>query len=591
MERVKGKHYIYNPYVLNLLYSKVIFLHRLHDVQWRCVVDEEHDNERRAVIRNNQYDQLVVSDVCELVRLMREEKFRFDLYYANYEYILYRMLSLFYASDCNHIGQSPLEPVDTGDPFGCEIKCMTVIDSQEERRIFTEAVTQYVALHYFNRVGDCVARARQRAILLFNIKRTVEQAVARQYGAQRDYTVTYTKDVVTTMLYLLLVNEFLAHAQLESENHSLRHGSILPRPIHIDRGMCEEIDYIVENRCESDRRTDALANKVTLLKRLSRTLSQQYEDEFRGFSVINAFPEYPSPLPEGAMDSLHFGDYVRSGCVMESVRLLRSVRHDVRNFTMKEITTENLHYISLQRNRCQYEYITRRFMFDHELLLQHTVSCHGDRPLVCHTCRYAQDNQTLADFYHQATRNAYNTCHYIVRNSPKLANESLLHLFLAPVIVDLLSPLDSVFYKNCWQLLRLAGTGQALYEMVDLRAIVGHIHAHYDKDEGGSDTRLSLVLRQAYQRLPAGKASRSFRNPVHVTEQQTKLVIDIDMVLCITRAICAQQNEIERYERSLCHGEHTAKADGSPHKLKKLIVDMTALYNLYMKYLVEAVDQ
>ena len=88
--------YVYNPYVLNLLYGKVLYLERLREFYgwWRAQgregarMDEEA---RRRVVRDNVFDAALVGDVWHLMAGMRRERFHFDLYYANYEYVLFQV--------------------------------------------------------------------------------------------------------------------------------------------------------------------------------------------------------------------------------------------------------------------------------------------------------------------------------------------------------------------------------------------------------------------------------------------------------------------------------------------------------------------
>ena len=530
MEIGGRKRDIYNPYVLNLLYSKVLFFRRLYDAH-RATVEW-----RQSLVKHNCFDRLLVCDTSQLVSQMSRQKFRFDLYYANCEYILIRMLHIFFAQRCNYIAH---QPVEIGDVFGCEIKCMTVIETEAQREQFAADTSP-------------VEKAQRRVDLLFRIKEKVEWRVAQVYGGERDYTVRYTKDVVTTMLYLLLVNEFLAQARLQCQSDSL-----FPVAERSERGLSERMDA----EWQADAARDSERAALALLERLSAVLTQQYEDEVCGFQVINTFPEYPSPLPPNTEDPEHFGDYVRHGCVLDTVH---QWSHGFRS--VQDVATDRLRYVSLLKNNDLYAYATRRFLFENELLLMHSG---GD---ACRLCHYMETHQTLFDFYHQASVNAYNTCHYVVQDSPKLANESLLHLFLAPVIVDIVgSPVDAVLYKALWQLALLYEHTAPLLNQLDLAELTRHIHTHYDRDDGGSDMRIQRELSLAWQRTAESRSLPQFRRAAKITRFHLELALDVDMLLCVTRAVCAQQCEAEKFDLA----QQAAL-------LKGAIVDLTILYNFYM---------
>ena len=516
---VAARHYVYNPYVLCLLYAKVQSLARLLGA-----LGDADD----ALLRHNAYDRALVADVDALAREMARETFRFDLYHANYEYGLLRLMAL---TGQVSLGADWSWP-ELGDLYACDLKLLVVLDEAPQNRALLAAALLAVARHrYAPQERDCGAEAAQRATLLLSVKRAQERALLRR--RDRDYTLVYSKDIVATLLAACLVDEALALAQLAVARRALRHCVVLQAlPSNEWSAAADEEARVAQ---QDAAETQTLEARVALLRRLHAVLLQQYEDEFRGFSCIQVCPQHHQQE-----EADRFADYTRVGCVRDAVT---GVRSTARDFVVTRRDTRNLRYVNLALNLAHYEYAARRFLFDHALLARHP-------------CReYRAQNEALCDFYAQCEARAYHACHYVQRDAPQLANEAQLHDFLASVVLERVPPLHGVIYKNFWQLARLWRSGP-LFEALDVEALVDAICRDYDTAEGGCEARVTTVLRQCVQR------SRRARQPTTVLQTvvrrwHRRLALDIDVVLCLMRALAeqraaARQRDDEAHTALMC---------------------------------------
>ena len=639
--------YVYNPYVLNLLYGKVLYLERLREFYgwWRAQgregarMDEEA---RRRVVRDNVFDAALVGDVWHLMAGMRRERFHFDLYYANYEYVLFRLLCLLAPTECDFFRARAArgEVDELGDLFGADLKCLEFLEAQgrsagekSRRRLFL-AVARYVAQHYFERrAGECEEEALKRSVLLLNLKQSAERGVAERQAKDgggsaataTDYTIVYSKDVVTTMMYLFFVDACVAQLEEARADAALKHQYLFL------------VDTEAGDDSPAQRRRDlkSLGAQVELLGRLRVKLQQQYEDEFAGYSIVDVFPGKGGQRPRGSggggpPPTTHFERYTLTRNTMRRVNAMRDTTPEEAAesglaFLLHSVDTRSLPYLSLRRNREHYEYVVRRFIFDHALRREHSQRCArrdggggGGGKTACAVCRYEAANAELCAFYDHAERYAYNTCHYVQRDSPRLANEATLHRFLASVLLELLPPLHALLYKNLWQTLVLfldadlrvtvheycesPGRGRGggvlsshvgaqrrrrrevchvnLFQMIDLGELMRHVVAHYESADGGADARIETVLHCCRQRLQHDRA----RGAAVVERWHTRLAIDLDLLCLMMRAVAAQQAEVEKFERSLAspHAYVVHDSDDSQRAVHRALNRvMVELYELY----------
>jgi hypothetical protein len=587
------RHYVYNPYVLNLLYAKVIYLDRLRDfyLWWRAGGKREvalNEEEKRRILVDNCHDSLIVTEVVQLMEAMRSERFHFDLYYANFEYILFRMLRLFapkraaeYFSElCGQEEDS--ERLGLGDLFGCDLKTKEFLEpyvratektrkrADHNRAILFLALARYVETFYFS--GSLSAhhrrRTSERVSLLFNYKRQAEKRAAA--AGEGGYSVVYTKDVITTMIYLLLVSECVTALREARESSQLRHDTLL-EAFSSASGVVGSVDddyhyadftndlqqqqqwQLLQKRTQEE-----IERELKLLEGLRARLSEQYENEFDGFSVVT--PQTYLDITPGVT---HFSHYTWTRNRRSRINALNTLPNQdgsgAEEFEIRESGTEHLQFLGLRENAHTYQYVVRRFLFDHSLKKHHRSHCLA-RSLnrECPCCRYLRQNEPQFQFYEQAERYAYNTCHYVQQDSPKLANEACLFYFLASVVIELVPPAPAMlFYKNMWQVLQLMmdegvrvrahGTQWVnMFFALDLCALAAVTDELYVVMDGGVDMRLALVLEYARRTHQRGTIAVQ-----SVSLSQKRLAADIDMVLVLTRALARLHTEQEKFQLSL----------------------------------------
>lgn len=528
MER--EKRYIYNPFILNFLNQKVIHLDRI-----KRIIGHEEEAEQERICRENLEAEQLVEDVSHLLRLMRQEKYKFDIHFCNYEYILFRMCHLFRPSDkkfCQHAGEVE------GDLFFCELKLFDLLSLQrsqeeEKKKKLFDIVARYIKKYYIQHAIDYQNVAVKRASLLFDIKHKCEEK-NRPRSKDKDYSFQYDRDVITTMMYLFFINEFI--------------------------GMVTDEQCLL--RLQGSNGDDDTT--LVLLESLRLLLVKQYDQELKGFVIV--------ATPSGGGDE-EMRPYT-TPIVMDTQKVyftLKNREHGV--FTMKRVAIDHLCYLLLCKNAHFYINATRRFIFDYHLGLMHDDYCprKTQQQVDCQLCRYFSQDAELQAFYASSVQYAYTTCHYIVPNAPQLANRQKMTAFLETFMFDLIDALDSVIYKNARQLLVLArARKQDLFRVINIGEMINFVRLQFPILQGGYACRLTLIMKQI---------RNNFKINQRLKKWHQKLALDTDILFIIMYAINAQQNEIEKYHRNVSENFSVT------HHTSSLQQTLTEIYQLYLETL------
>jgi len=526
MER--EKRFIYNPFILNFLNQKVIHLDRI-----KRITSQQTE---QSICRENLEAEQLVEDVNHLLRMMRQERYKFDIHFCNYEYILFRMCHLFRPSEmkfCEHAGEVE------GDLFFCELKLFELVTKEEDKNKLFDIVGRYITKYYIQHAIDYQNVAVKRASLLFDIKHKSEEK-HRPRGKDADYSFQYECDVVTTMMYLFFMNEFIGMVTDEQSLSQLRH----------------------DDDDESHTKT------LVLLESLRILLVKQYDSELKGYVIV------ATPKNDGG-ESLQ--PYV-TPIVMDTQRVYftcKNREHGV--FKLKRVEIDHLCYLLLCKNTHFYIHVTRRFIFDNLLRLTHDEYCprvaNTDKRYVvdCQLCRYFSQDTELEAFYASSMQYTYTTCHYIVPNAPQLENRHKMTSFLETFICDLVDALDSVIYKNARQLLVLARK-QDLFRIINIREMMNFVRIQFPTLQGGYACRVTLIMKQI---------RNNFKINQRLKKWHQKLALDTDILFIMMYAVHAQQNEIEKYHRNVSESFSVNHATSLQQTLSEI-------YQLYLETLQNA---
>lgn len=520
--------YIYNPFILNFIYQKVIHLDRIKRIA-QC------EFEKIRVCRENLHSEQIIEDVYCLLSLVRQTTYKIDIYYCNYEYILHRMLHIFRPFDMKFVHHAgDLE----GDAFFCELKCFNVvgIDENEMKRTLFDIMKRYITTYYVYRLIDYENIAAQRSTALFRIKTKYEEKL-RPRDKNMDYSFSYNGDVLITLMYIFFMNQF--SCMLNDEKTLL-----------LLRGEC----------------TDAVDAHLKLLESLHDILEEQYELELKGYVLIAS---------HGADDVNKENDpYVSSTLIDRERVYFRFKNIEENGFTLVPRQIEHLRYILLHKNRHLYCYMTRRFIFDYNLQLLHADKCQRSEntnkylTIECQLCRYFKQLGELMEFYSAATSYAYHTCHYIIPNAPQLENRAKLHKFLETLMLDRVDDFVSIIYKNAWQLLVLMlQDDYDVFRMIDVMQLINTVRLDFDMD-GGHEARLTCIIKET---------RHNFKITQRPEKWHRKLALDIDVTLLIIHAILKQQDQMDQYRRN-------APIQTRCEDIKTKLIEIYQLYrNLFSK--------
>jgi hypothetical protein len=198
------------------------------------------------------------------------------------------------------------------------------------------------------------------------------------------------------------------------------------------------------------------------------------------------------------------------------------------------------------------------------------------------------ESDNLQIFYDASLNYNYNNCYYInpEKSRKTLTDKEKLESFLESFVLDPISELDSIVYKNAWQLMILfQDCGLKIHEKenvdifhaINIRVMFNHIYTNYPTLDGGCLVRLSTILKEA-----KNKSKSSHR----ITRRQEKFALDVDILFLLMFAISVQSDAIDKYERSLSKNN-----DIVPKVRSKIMAIMTTVYQFYKDTLLEVMSK
>jgi hypothetical protein len=236
----------YDPFLLKLIYSKAFFLNRLLTIHltWSLSGSDRltsNETEKRLndikltqfLIEQEYYVTSVLDDIQHLDNTLVKHKYKFDLYYANFEFSLFR-LWLFSVTSLESVKGETIRNTtyytnlsrefdDT--QFQCEIHlCAHLSNEPEMRPLFHSLLERYIEDFYFNPGGYDKKRVKSRMKQFLNVKQAVERAFYKRYYQQSQSSYTqdaskvelfqHSKESIMSIMIMYFINEFI---------HYLRH--------------------------------------------------------------------------------------------------------------------------------------------------------------------------------------------------------------------------------------------------------------------------------------------------------------------------------------------------------------------------------
>lgn len=582
------KRYVYNPYLLNVIYQKLLYQDRLRCLHaWRQrSVKLDNEEERYRIVKENLRSEQVVADVFHTLDFMSRERFPFDIYHCNFEYVLMRFFCLLDPIATMASLSSSLDP-NNNETLPVELKCLQVLDTWDQqqsiivakgtgaRDVLLAVLDRYVTRHYIQNMVTYERESVKRVSLLLNIKHAVEYRLkVRQdveLGGDAEYRIEYGGEVVVSMIYVFFANELLALLQEEA---ALLRTTYHTRPLASTTALAQYDDDFAEYGA----RFKLLENHIALLEELYKVLQNHYTEEWHAFSLnMSVFPlsnttdhsdnpihRYTKVAPDNAKTVLRYKD----------------VTHD--EFVIREKDASHIRYIPLKKYLSLYEAAARRMMFDCALARDHTICPVGNNnnyTTCCQICLYREESDSLYSFYAASETFTYYLCEYVLPGASGKRPESrqaLLGRHLDTMLVDPLIPLVSLLYKMGWQLQQLYPSfccGTAVtnpFHIIGVTNLWHYVIAQYEEYDHGPEARQDSVMRNARVGHTVGLAS-----------WQKALALDIDVHVLMMHGIDVQQSEIEKFQRSLT----LVSCDGGNHVASDITKNLVRIYALYLSML------
>lgn len=524
MEREKEERVVYNPFILQLLYQRVIFRERLGGV-----ISLTKKTSRVSIIRENELDLYIVTEVVLLLRELYKQKIQFDPSLCIFEKALFQAFVLFYPKrstipeDLCQFSDEPL--------FRCEDFLFTILSrighNEEESRVFlTELFSLYLEEYYSLKRRDYLVECKARVSLFFRLKESLENAVLK-HGV----LFTYSEEEVMTLLYIFLLSELLSLNE-SIQSNLLHQFQTNPHQPNDERFSAESLLLSQLEKYEKG---------ASLLKLLYESLVEYHKREL----LLNLFDS-----PDGVVKLEEYS----VGGNGETYRFLRE--KNGKGFMILPKSTSHLVYMKLSKDQHHYQYIVRRFLFDHHLYQSHEKLCFPGGS--CRLCQYFDSDKSirnLQEFYG------------IISSGRKDSR-----VFLENFILDRLEAIESFIFKNAWQLIKLVKSSSHLFYLIGVSEMVHEVRLNYEQYEGEGLYRQTLILKNAKDLV---KSSNAFR----LEKWQKELALDQDIYQLIFAAIIKQTRDLTKHARALCVDLKIASF------LENLNADLSEIFTLYEQVL------
>jgi hypothetical protein len=618
------KRYVYNPYLLNVIYQKLLYHDRLRHLHARRQRPTTLDNEERyRLVKENMRSEQVVADVFHTLDFMSRERFPFDIYHCNFEYVLMRFFYLLdpLATLASVTSLSADQSGNNNETLPVELKCLQVLDTWDQqqtigggstsdskgkgaRDVILAVLDRYVARHYIQNIVTYERESVKRVSLLLNIKHAVEYRLKvrqdAELGGDAEYRIEYGGEVVVSMMYVFFANELLALLQEEA---ALLRTTYHTRPLATAPTPSLTLAQCDDDFTEYGARFKVLESHIALLEELYGVLQKHYTEEWHAFSLnMSVFPllgkqQHTYGTASDNSDSpIH--RYVKvAPDNAKTVLRYKDVEQD--EFVIREKDGSHIRYIPLKKHRKLYEAAARRMMFDCALVRDHVASvCPVNNNGIsgtqytscCQVCLYREEGDSLYNFYAASEAFTYYLCEYVLPSAsgkrPE-SRQSLLAQHLDTMLVDPLIPLVSLLYKMGWQLQQLYPSlcrpggdttdDVALvanpFHVISVTNLWHYVIGQYEEYDHGPDARQDSVLRNARLHMKGRSA---------IAPWQKALALDIDVHVLMMHGIDVQQSEIEKFQRSLTllSGDNIAT-----HVASDIAKNLVRIYALYLSVL------
>jgi hypothetical protein len=555
MEKDPARQYFYNPWLLQLCYTRALFIEQL------CTLYRVRglkSDDKATLLRRSDHAHLIVTDVHQLTQL---KLCGIDWSDVNFECALYRLATL---CQCNRV---PLHKraADPGELWACEQLIQIELAITDTQHLMMSMIRDYIGRVYI-RCCEVEHHIIQRYKLLHNAKLTMEQEYVRRYNVQ-DLCVEYSRPLVATMMLCTLLEELRADVilQLRAYSHPLESHSETPQELKEQLALCE----VLVDKCK-----------------------RQYVDEFYGFAVVQS-PVWPECNER----------YTLLRNPLPSVWIVEETR---KAWRMRERDTGPCRYRDLNnsRQRNHYTHIVRRFLFDCALRRRHSCDCTqavltmerpgkstpttGDYRLqynkVCHTCRYFDLNSDLTQFYARCEAEQTGLmpgddsvlAQWLIASIG--AANSLVYWMLCEVqlLFDearfVLRPFQYCVITACQS---ESSDTISLFQMLDLSHLL---------------TQLSMKLQQCCLDSDATELMQRVLTETEqthiVTELQRALVLRATLIHKLLLCVDEQHVEVESYERSLNNVQLSVNRGSSRYlheDVCRVLNEIATLYTTVLK--------
>jgi hypothetical protein len=460
----KPQRFIYNPFILKLLYVKLHYLDRLLVDYLPRVSRERHDALRQIILTNYHVD-MVMCDVVRANLLAQRATYTIDVYLINFEYFLCRMTDSFV-----RVRQHQRE-----SRFACEFLLTQTVETTGKQTLMRDLTVRYINKLYFDvKQRSQEKRLRDRVRLFFNIKQLVERELGPRFRPD-EHTLRYDKSVVAGLHYIYFVNEFMSDRSHLFDKHKrnivqfvnnaaatattggsifMTGGDSIEAVMHVDEyqnvrdyvaGRTDVLDekqldsvygcdpeqqqpppphQAGETNSEEKRLMDEYASDFVFLTQLRIKLIQWTVDHLWAWCVKDVYVNRVRPdiLTRDPQDTAelrrlahehHYNQYTQLSAPSRQALPYTDALYSAFTGLDKDARLSEPVFLPLETNRKFYAAIAHEILFTVRLRARHSESrCGNDTDtdtMACALCRYVYLHQDVNHLCIQCQRHRYNT--------------------------------------------------------------------------------------------------------------------------------------------------------------------------------------
>lgn len=377
------RHYLYNPFVLNLLYNHVFYFDAL--CRYVCQAKAAEGRDAGETLASfSHYNRIVCHELYMIHEAIKAETYRFDPFFYNFEFILYRLWHMHQPQSANVFGCT--------SNFVCESIFLVALQyyrqqsSRDIRSVMCLLIRRYVERNYACERESLRLMVHSRQQRFINVKHAEEKHLLSEVQNGDCFCMlSYTREHIACLLYLTLLQEF-------------------KQDLMIQKADLTETAYLEELSLKLRSYFNTLAHSC-ISTHSRRTLERIDSADVRLLLSRKGFllEIEPRTLERVTQDD---DEVIEELCAKVLQNESRTALLSLKRRPVDAPLADSVLYVHFTSNRLHYDFIVYRLLFEMRLQQIHSQHCAGDQKQ-CHLCEYYSFHDHWHDFMQQSQRLNY----------------------------------------------------------------------------------------------------------------------------------------------------------------------------------------